>query len=56
MPEILSGILKAMRDTGPAAPVQILTNFYLSLGGLVTFFANGGTLSELELRVLYVYL
>ena len=26
---------------------------YLSLGGLVIFLANGGTLSELELRVLY---
>ena len=27
--------------------------FYLSLGGLVIFLANGGTLSELELRLLY---
>ena len=26
---------------------------YLSLGGLLIFSANGGTLSELELRVLY---
>ena len=27
---------------------------YLSLGGLVIFLANGGTLSELELGVLYI--